>query len=361
MESAVPGSVPEAVKHDAPVRAAIEDESGFLPLRGYIDRIYPSKPLPPFDAPGELTSVWGRPWGASDEVGPLKMVLMRRPGPEFEEMSNGRFDEKLGFLVDPLGHWYWNSTEPPDVERVRAQHAGLAAALDAEGVEVVFAEELSAPLFNGVFTRDPLVTVRGGAVIGRLAPRQRRGEEASILRVLASVGMPVLRTIAGCGTLEGGSFVKIRPDVAALGLSTRCNEQGAEQLEEVLRLLGIELIRVPLPGFSIHLDGHMAMLDHDTALVDGAGLPYWFIARLQAMGIHLLWRHPDEHWSVNCIVIRPGRVIMSDSSPHTRQLLEHRGIEVVSIPYDEVQKFSGGVHCSTMELIREPSLQPQRV
>ena len=218
----------------------------------------------------------------------------------------------------------------------------------------MFAEELSAPLFNGVFTRDPLITVRGGAIIGRLAPRQRRGEEASILRALASVGMPVLRTIAGSGTLEGGSFVKIRPDVAALGLSTRCNEEGAEQLEEVLRRLGIELIRVPLSGFSIHLDGHMVMLDHDTALVDGAGLPYWFISRLHAMGIQLLWRHPDEHWAVNCIVVHPGRVIMSDSSPFTRQLLQDHGIEVISIPYDEVQKFSGGVHCSTMELIREP-------
>lgn len=355
MDPAGPGSVPEATRDDAPVKAAIEEASGFLPsARDYIDRVYPSMPLPPFDTPGELTSVWGRPWGAADDVGPLKMVLMRRPGSEFEEMRNGRFDEKLGFLVDPHGHWYWDSAEPPDVERVRAQHAGLVAALEAEAVEVVFAEELSPPLFNGVFMRDPLVTVRGGAVIGRLAARQRRGEEPSILRVLASVGMPVLRTIAGSGTLEGGSFIKIRPDVAAYGLSTRCNEEGAEQLEEVLRRLGIELIRVPLSGFSIHLDGHLAMLDHDKALVDGEGLPYWFITRLQAMGIQLFWRHPEEHWSVNCLVTRPGRVIMSDSSPRTQRLLERHGIEVVSIPYDEVQKFCGGVHCSTMELVREP-------
>ncbi len=349
-----PDSAFDGARSGGPAHGTADAESGFLPPRGHIDRIYPSRPQPPFDAPTELVSVWGRPWGASDEVGPLKMVLMRPPGPEFESMTNGRFDEKLGLLVDPDGQWYWDGVEPPDVERVRSQHAGLVDALRSEGVEVVFAEQLSAPLFNGVFTRDPLVTVRGGAIIGRLAPRQRRGEEASILRVLASVGMPVLRTIAGGGTLEGGSFVKIRPDVAALGLSTRCNEEGAEQLEEVLRRLGIELIRVPLPGFSIHLDGHLAIVGPDKALVDGRSLPYWFIARLQAMGFQLLWRHPEEHWSVNCIVIRPGRVIMSDSSPYTRRLLEDHGIEVVVVPYDEVQKFSGGVHCSTMELIREP-------
>ena len=168
------------------------------------------------------------------------MVLMRRPGPEFEAMTNGRYDPELGQLVDPEGRWYWSGAEAPDVARVRDQHDGLVAALRTEGVEVVFAEQYSAPpLFNGVFMRDPLVTVRGGAVIGRLAARQRRGEEAGVLRALAAAGVPVLRTIAGSGTLEGGSFVKIRPDVAALGLSARCNEEGADQLDEVLSRLDV--------------------------------------------------------------------------------------------------------------------------
>ncbi|HMK92204.1 MAG TPA: arginine deiminase family protein [Thermoleophilia bacterium] len=321
-------------------------------MRGYIDRIYPSQALPGFDDPAELASVWGRRWGAVDDVSPLRVVLMRRPGPEFDAMTGGVFDERAGLVVDPHGRWYWNGDQP-DVARVREQHAGLVAALQSEGVEVVFAEPLTPPLFNGVFTRDPLVTVRGGAVIGRLAPRQRRGEEASITRAVAAAGMPVLRTIAGGGTLEGGSFVKIRPGVAALGLSSRCNDEGADQLDEVLRTLGVELIRVPLSGFSIHLDGHLAMLDRETALVDGSNLPYWFLERLKGMGLRVLWRHPDEHWSVNFIALRPGRILMSESSPRTRELLEDQGIEVLTVPYDEIQRFSGGVHCSTMELVRD--------
>jgi N-dimethylarginine dimethylaminohydrolase len=39
----------------------------------------------------------------------------------------------------------------------------------------------------------------------------------------------------------------------------------------------------------------------------------------------------------------------------TRELLESRGVEVVTTPYDEVQKGGGGIHCSTMELVREPA------
>jgi N-dimethylarginine dimethylaminohydrolase len=329
------------------------DDDGFLSTRAYIDRVYPSSALPPFDDPDELTRLWGRRWGAADEVSPLRVVLMRRPGREFDAMRGGRFDERMQMIVDPQGHWYWDSPEQPDPERVREQHQGLVAALEREGVEVVFAASLDPPLFNGVFTRDPLVTVRGGAIVGRMAPRQRRGEEAGITRALAGAGMPILRTVAGTGTVEGGSFVKIRPDLAAFGISVRCNQEGADQLDEVLSRLGVELIRVPLPGLSIHIDGHLAMLDHDTALVNGETLPHWFLARLQALGIHPLWRHPEERWAVNLLVVRPGRIIMSASSPRTAELLASRGIEVVTVPYDEIQKFGGGVHCSTMELVRD--------
>lgn len=352
MDSATLGSCPGCGDVN-PRPGSPADDAGFLPTRAYIDRVYPSTPLPPFHDAAELTAVWGRPWGAADEVSRLRTVLMRRPGKEFEAMTGGRYHEDLDLILDPAGDWYWVGAEAPRPERVREQHAGLVAVLEAEGVEVVFAESLSPPLFNGVFTRDPLVTVRGGAVIGRLAPRQRRGEEASILRALASAGMPVLRTIAGAGTLEGGSFVKVREHVAALGISVRCNDEGADQLQEVLSRLGVELLRVPLPGLSIHLDGHLAMLDPETALVNGSSLPYWFLDRLHALGVRLLWRHPDENWAVNCIAVRPGRVIMSDSSPRTREMLEGEGIAVVAVPYDEVQRFGGGVHCSTMELVRD--------
>ena len=45
---------------------------------------------------------------------------------------------------------------------------------------------------------------------------------------------------------------------------------------------------------------------------------------------------------------------MCDSCVRTRERLERRGVEVVAVPYDEVQKGGGGIHCSTMELVRDP-------
>ena len=323
---------------------------------GYHLSLCPAVPEPAFADAAELERVWGRRWGASDEVGRLRVVLVREPGREYEAVRADAWNEAAGALVDPGGMWYWESREPPDRERVAAQHAGLVAALRAEGVEVVFvAGEGPAHLTRPIYTRDPLLTVPGGAIIGRMAPAMRRGEEPLVTRAVAAAGMPILRTITGTGLVEGGSFVKLRPTVAAYGTSIRCNDEGARQLGDAVAELGIELIVVPMAGWSIHLDAHLGMLSPDAALVEVNGLPYWFLDRLRALGIEPVPCPDGEEWAINSLALAPGRILMCDRYPRTRELLERRGMEVVAIPYDEIQKGGGGVHCSTMELVRDPA------
>ena len=60
--------------------------------------------------------------------------------------------------------------------------------------------------------------------------------------------MPILRTIHGSGLFEGGSFAFINETAAVCGLSFRQNEEAARQIEEVLAVVGVRLIRVPSPG-----------------------------------------------------------------------------------------------------------------
>jgi N-dimethylarginine dimethylaminohydrolase len=319
----------------------------------YFHRLVGPEPEPPFQDPAELEPYWGRRWGAADEVATLRMVLMRRPGPGLAAITADAWNESAQALVDPERRWYWDGRLPPDLGLVREQHDSLVGVLRAEGVEVVFAPDMPSGYVKSMFTRDPLVTVPGGAIIGRLSPRMRRGEEVSISKTVAGLGMPILGTITGTGMLEGGSFVKIRRDLAVYGTSIRCNEEGARQLRHLLEPLGVELVVVPLPGYSIHIDGFLLMLDHDKALVDVQGLPYEFLVRLESWGIELIHVHPDERWSCNSLVLRPGRVLSPAPCPHTAERLGRRGIEVVPLAYEEIQKNGGSIHCSTMELVRD--------
>lgn len=308
---------------------------------------------PPFH--DELETVWGRPWGAHDEVGRLDVVLVRAPGPALSPIHSDAWDGDAQALVDPDGGWYWTRREPPDPQRAAAQHAGLIAALAAEGVEIVRAPPMEPRFTKAMYVRDPLITVPGGAIITRTAVRMRRGEEADVTRAVAAAGMPILATLTGVATLEGGSFVKLRDGVAALGTSIRCNQAGAEQLRAILATLGWELIVVPLPGYTIHLDLHLAMLAPDLALIDSAGLPYTFLVRLKELGVELIEIEPGEAWGVNLLALSPRRVLMAGGSPRTAQRLGNAGVEVVTVEYDELHPNGGGVHCSTMELVRRPA------
>ncbi|WP_066942115.1 dimethylarginine dimethylaminohydrolase family protein [Microtetraspora fusca] len=325
--------------------------SGFGKSR--VHDILGPEPEPGFHDTGELTRNWGAKWGAADEVGPLRTVLMRRPNPGLARISADAWDDELGALVDPGKNWYWFDRKAPDLDLLHQQYEGYVAALRAEGVEVVFAPELPESFTKSIYTRDPLITVPGGAVITRLAPRMRRGEERSITATVASAGMPVLGTVTGTGIAEGGSFVKLNRDVAAYGTSIRCNREGLDQIRRLVEPAGVNVIEVPLPGYLIHIDGAMVMIDHDLAMVNSTLLPYEFLTTLRTLGIETVEVPPGEEWAVNSLTVAPRRVMVADHLTAAADLLSRHDVEVVPVAYSEITKNGGSLHCSTMELRRD--------
>lgn len=323
------------------------------PAENYFHKLLGPEPEPGFSDPGELEANWGRRWGRGDETSILRSVVVRRPNAGMADIRADQWSDQAQALVDPDRNWYYKRATPPDMEVVFDQHDQLVEALRAEDVEVVFAPELPRTFTKSVYTRDPVLTVPGGAIITRLAPRMRRGEEASMTQTLAGLGMPILGTITGTGMVEGGSFHMLNRNLAVYGTSIRCNEEGARQLEMLLRPLDIELITVPLPGYTIHTDGQFMVLDDSTVMANPHRLPYQFLSRLEGLGYEILHPHPDEQNSCNSLMVRPGRLIMASIYPHTASMLRDRGFEVVLIDYDEIIHNGGNIHCSTTELVRD--------
>ncbi len=200
-----------------------------------------------------------------------------------------------------------------------------------------------------------MIAVDGGAIVTRLGPRIRRGEEKPATQTLAHIGMPILRTVHGAGLMEGGSFAWLNEKTAVIGLSTRVNEEGARQVEEVLNAQGAEVIRVELTGYRLHIDGNLVMVDADTAIVNPTQLPFWFLGRLEEMGIRTVEVHPDDAiGTINCLAVRPGRVIMPEGvSQRTAERLDRLGVEIVTVPYAKTYLGGGGIHCSTSPLVRD--------
>ena len=168
--------------------------------------------------------------------------------------------------------------------------------------------------------------------------------------------MPILRTLHGNAMAEGGSFAWLNDKTAVIGRSICVNEEGARQIEEVLNAQGVELLRVDMSGYSIHIDGALTMIDVDVAIIDPDLLPYPFLQKLEELGIRTVEvSDQDDRWVVNCLAVRPGRVIMPRGlSNRTADRLASMSIEVIEIDYDKVQLNGGGIHCSTCPLVRDP-------
>ena len=324
-------------------------------IYGQTIKLFGSHPEPAFESEAGQTDVWGRQWGCDNDVGTLRVCLMHRPGPEMEIVDRNRRIEEIGSFGDLDSGWYFQSDTVPDWEEFRAQHDGLVRTLQNEGVEVVFLDSIEPDGLKSIYTRDSSVAIKGGSVICRLARSIRRGEEAHVTRTITGLGMPVLRTIHGTGMVEGGSFAWLNHRTAVIGRSICVNEEGARQLEEVLAWQGVELLRVDLTGYSIHIDGAMTMIDVDVAIIDPDMLPYPFLEKLKELDIRTVEiTAQDNHAIINCLAVRPGRVIMPRGiSNQTADTLASMNIETIEIDYDKVYLNGGGIHCSTCPLVRD--------
>ena len=325
-------------------------------------RRIPSRALPAFEDEDMQARVWGRRWGVYDDVGPLRTVLLHRPGEEIMRMTSDRYDPELDTLIDDEEQWYFRSDRGPDLGAMQREHDAFAEVLRGCGAEVVYLE--GGPRDpNAMFVRDNGIVVKGGAVVGRMGPvgkpygTGRRGEEAFLSRKLAELGMPILHTVHGAGLLEGGSFTFLNERTAVVGTSSRQNAAGVDQLRCVLRHQDTELLEVPLVGYSMHLDGALLMVDRDKALVQVERLPFWFLEKLAELGIEAIpvdYRD-DGGAAINCLVVAPGKVILDASAVWTAELLTKRGCTVLTTPYEECRKHGGGLHCSSLPLLRDRS------
>ncbi len=318
-------------------------------------KMFATPGTPPFEDTAEMAALWGRVWGVNNDVGRIRSVLVHRPGAEMGVVDPTKRIESIGSFGDLEQGWYFQSDRVPPVASMQAQHDAMVAALVAAGVEVHHVDGVDNTRLKSCYTRDPLIMVNGGAIICRMGTRIRRGEELSITRTLARLGVPILRTLSGTAVMEGGSFAWINPKTAVIGCGIRVNREGARQIGEVLASQGVELIVIDLTGYDIHIDGSFLMIDRDLALVDPTGLPYSFLERLRALGIRTIEITPaDDKWIVNALAIAPGELLMPPgASNRTADALGAAGVRWTVLDYGDMQLNGGGIHCSTTPLIRD--------
>jgi dimethylargininase len=229
------------------------------------------------------------------------------------------------------------SRVPIDFARAVAQHECYEAAVREAGCSVRRLPPL--PAFpDAVFVEDAAVVVNELAVIARPGVDSRLAETASMADVLKDYRP--LATIEAPGTLDGGDVLTLGKHVY-VGLTTRTNRAGIEQLGTHLAPHGYEVTAVEIAG-GLHLKSGVTELADCAILVN----PDWVDPKVFAAKT-VIRCDPEEPRGAN--VLRLGSTILYPVTyPKTAARLRGHGFEPVIVDMSELAKAEGALTCCSV-------------
>lgn len=223
-------------------------------------------------------------------------------------------------------------------EKALQQHANYVLALEHIGLTVtVLPSEEAFP--DSTFVEDVALIFGELAIVTNPGAASRNGETISIRPALLKHFANLLH-IHPPGTLDGGD-VMWTGDRVYVGLSSRTNRVGAEQLGKHLQNAGLEWAVVEMAEM-LHLKTGVNYLDQGNLLVAGEFIeaPIW-------RAFHQIQVSPDEAYAANCVCIN-GSVLVPAGFPQTASAIENIGYRVVIVDTSEFRKLDGGLSCLSL-------------
>jgi dimethylargininase len=138
----------------------------------------------------------------------------------------------------------------------------------------------------------------------------------------------------------GGDVLRVGRRIF-VGLSQRTNSEGIAQLREILEPFDYEVQPVEVTR-CLHLKSACSYIGNDTILINRA-----FVDAEQFHGFKLLDVHDEEPAAANALLIN-NVVIIPNSFPKTRAIVEQQEIRTRAIDLSELQKAEAGVTCCSL-------------
>lgn len=224
-----------------------------------------------------------------------------------------------------------------DLELAIHQHEQYRSALESCGCEVVrLAAVDSFP--DSVFVEDAALVIENTAVLTRSGAMARRGEETLVEPALPD---HIERArIEDPGTLDGGDVLVAGAQVF-VGVSTRTNDAGIEQLRQILSPMGLEVIAIPVAR-CLHLKSAVSTIGEKRVLLNPDAIESEGMKGLEQIPV------PQEEPGAANVLKIGNKVICSGAFPLTAELLSNIGLEPIPIDNSEMLKAEAGVTCSSI-------------
>jgi len=279
---------------------------------------------------------------------PLRRVLMRSATNAMRDADSAAWHYGPGF----------------NPAKAASQHALLAELVAASGAEIEWIEDKADGLSDSVFTHDPSLMTDRGALILSMGKPLRAGEPSLHEETYRRLGIPILGRVEAPGQVEGGDCVWVDARTLAIGRGVRSNQEGIQQVSNLLTPLGVSVYGFDLPLWQgeeacLHLMSVISPLADDLALVYSPLLPAAFYQMLKARGIRLVEGDAEEFaasngLSLNVLPTSPLKVIAVAGFPKTKAAMEAAGCTVDIFEADALCiACEGGPTCLTRPILRQ--------
>lgn len=224
-----------------------------------------------------------------------------------------------------------------DVELAKQQHRVYCEALEGAGLELVRIDA-DERYPDCCYVEDTAVIFGEKAVIAEMAAESRRGETAAV--EIALRPFKEIHRISPPATLDGGDVLVIGRRVF-VGLSTRTNQQAADQLQAMLAGDGFEVTAVPVRK-GLHLKTACTHVAGDFVLY----LPGHLEGKPLAAFTEIIVPGAEAH-AANCVSAN-GTVLIPKGAAWTATRIQELGLETVELDISESLRAAGRLTCSSI-------------
>jgi len=229
----------------------------------------------------------------------------------------------------------------PDYEKTLEQHQVYQRVLASCGLMVnVLPANYNYP--DSTFVEDTAVIYKDLAIFTRPGAESRLGEVELIRPEVESFFKRTVEIVSP-GTLDGGDICEAGNHFF-IGISNRTNQEGANQLAEILANEGCTSVCVDIretPGL-LHLKSGLAFLNNNTLVLASA------LAEHPAFKTYeCIVADPSEQYAANCILVND-KVLMPSGYPHLEKKVREAGYSIELLDMSEYQKMDGGLSCLSL-------------
>jgi len=231
-------------------------------------------------------------------------------------------------------HCVTKQQEKIDVTLAKQQHADYCNALEKIGLQLIRLEADDS-LPDCCFVEDTAIAVDDIAIITNPGAISRRAEVAAVEKEISKY--KTIHRIDAPATIDGGDVLQIGKKIF-IGLSERTTQEAIDQVQEIVRSKGFEVIGVPI-HHTLHLKSVATALTDSQIILNAAHFDEALFSGLRKIIVP-----EQEHYAANCLAVNE-TIFIPSGFPVTKSLIEGAGFSTVELENSEFKKGDGALTC----------------